>query len=432
MKFSQYNLVFSSNGSTFIYNAFRDSFAEVDQEMIDFIENAGQTTGNAPGKAVVDELIRCGFLIEDAKDEFAELKVRNRLGRYFTTSLGVTIAPTLMCNFECDYCFERNKTKAMTPETVDAVYEFLLDRLRGKTSFGITWYGGEPLLALDVIRTLTKKLVKICGLMKINFSADIISNGYLMTEEVAKELAEELRVKSWQITIDGPPEIHDKRRPLKDGGKTYETCFSNLLKTHGFFNNVILRINIDKRNQKHVPKFFKAIQKAGIGDKVNVSLAKVDDFTEVCQGIGAYCYSAKDFAKLHIGLNEKAHELGIDTVHPPRLFTNYCTADCVDTFVIDSYGNVSKCWNCVGDEEKRIGTVFSETFNDNLTKWLSLDPLEREDCVKCKYLPICMGGCPYNAIYAKDKDNCQDTIYMLEESLLAKHHKDKNINKQRQ
>jgi len=33
-----------------------------------------------------------------------------------------------------------------------------------------------------------------------------------------------------------------------------------------------------------------------------------------------------------------------------------------------------------------------------LSKWLSIDPFEDEVCRNCKFLPLCMGGCPHSRI----------------------------------
>lgn len=70
----------------------------------------------------------------------------------------ITICPTLACNFECPYCFEDRGRGKMAPEIQDDIVrlaERMLDASKAK-KLAITWFGGEPLMATDVIEALSK------------------------------------------------------------------------------------------------------------------------------------------------------------------------------------------------------------------------------------------------------------------------------------
>ena len=69
-------------------------------------------------------------------------------------------------------------------------------------SWLLHWYGGEPLLAISPIERLTKKFKKICKRFNIEYSASIITNGYLLTEDVCNKLLD-LDITDAQITLDG-------------------------------------------------------------------------------------------------------------------------------------------------------------------------------------------------------------------------------------
>lgn len=49
------------------------------------------------------------MLVEDDKDEFAELLIRNKIERFADSNLTLTIAPTMACNFCCPYCYEKGE-----------------------------------------------------------------------------------------------------------------------------------------------------------------------------------------------------------------------------------------------------------------------------------------------------------------------------------
>ena len=161
-------------------------------------------------------------------DERAALYTMGRLG-CTVGGVGLTICPTIGCNFDCPDCFENHKSGKMTAEVQDDVVvlaERMLEAAREKT-LHITWFGGEPLLAPDVIETLSGRLMALCTAKDARYNADIITNGYYLMQENADMLTR-CRVASAQITLDGVGEAHDKTRHLAGGGATFERITDNL------------------------------------------------------------------------------------------------------------------------------------------------------------------------------------------------------------
>jgi len=77
--------------------------------------------------------------------------------RHFRSNyLNLIILPTEACNFRCTYCYETFENKKM-PRSVVSGIKSLIDR-RGEEldELEISWFGGEPLLALDVITEISK------------------------------------------------------------------------------------------------------------------------------------------------------------------------------------------------------------------------------------------------------------------------------------
>ena len=65
--------------------------------------------------------------------------------------------------------------------------------------------------------------------------------------------------------------------------------------------------------------------------------------------------------------------------------------------VIGPNGEIYKCWNDVGNEERIVGYLNGKITNEQLLiRYLNgADPFDDEECQKCILLPICGGGCPY-------------------------------------
>lgn len=73
------------------------------------------------------ELVKGNFLVEDDADELKLLEHRLNRSRYASGVLGLTIAPTLNCNFRCAYCYEKKyyQNSKMNEETEDAIVTFV-------------------------------------------------------------------------------------------------------------------------------------------------------------------------------------------------------------------------------------------------------------------------------------------------------------------
>ena len=83
------------------------------------------------------------------------MKIRNQ--RSF---MHLTIAPTMECNFNCFYCFETNKPKGkMTPEVMDSIIKYI-ESMPSLEKIYLTWFGGEPLLAIELMELFYAKLTQ--------------------------------------------------------------------------------------------------------------------------------------------------------------------------------------------------------------------------------------------------------------------------------
>ncbi|OEU61487.1 MAG: hypothetical protein BA870_09305 [Desulfuromonadales bacterium C00003094] len=404
MKLSRYNFPFFHDGKNYLYNSFTNAMITLRPEIVQLVDNWDESILSSIPKEAFDPLLQGGYLIEKEKDELTRLKVRNRMSRFSNRELGLTIAPTLDCNFKCIYCFEEPSRAIMTTETADAVYDYVLEALHDKKGLGVCWYGGEPLLAFDIMEKLTRRFKSLCRTMAIPYEADIISNGYLMTPEVAKKLTQEMSVRFWQVTLDGPPAVHNARRPLQGGGESFDTVLKNLEASCHLFERIAVRINIDRTNPEQVNELLGLLEQKELQDKVSVYFGQVQAIGAACPGISHQCLSTPEFSKVEMSLNRLLVDRGWPVSMRPSLKGGVCLADQVNSYLIDPSGNLAKCWNCAGVESQKVGTIFETKPNDNFFRWLSFDPFEDPECRNCKMLPVCMGGCPYDKVIDQKKD----------------------------
>jgi uncharacterized protein len=123
-------------------------------------------------------------------DERAALEAMGRGACAKSHGVSLTICPTMGCNFDCPYCFEDHSPGKMSAEVRDdvvALAERMLDA-SGSKDVHVTWFGGEPLLAPDVIESLSERLMTLVEERGGEYRASIITNGYLLTQEVVDML----------------------------------------------------------------------------------------------------------------------------------------------------------------------------------------------------------------------------------------------------
>lgn len=213
MKESNYNFIYKYNDEYLIYNSLKNSLAIISESEISKFRC---------NKLSLDEISQFkygGFLIDDNFDELNYIKFNLLSSRYNNRSLGLTLAPTLDCNFDCVYCYEKEHSEKfyMNGDVEDRIVDFVRTKAKESDRLDVSWYGGEPLLAYKTIDRLTSEFLKIADEYNLQYSSYIITNGYLLSENMAKKLSE-WKIQGMQITIDGDKKNHDSKRFLKNGG----------------------------------------------------------------------------------------------------------------------------------------------------------------------------------------------------------------------
>lgn len=414
MKQSYYNhfIKLNNNEGYLAYNCRSNSLAIIEEENYNKYADFVLSNKEIDDENLVEDLKKGLFLIDDDIDELKVLRYKMYKDRFNMHSLGLTIAPTSDCNFRCIYCYEKNsiRQKDMTPQVEDAIVNFVEEQSDSIKSMTIAWYGGEPLMRFDIIERLSERIISICEKKNIQYFSSIVTNGYLLTPEILKKF-DDYNIISMQITIDGRKEIHDKRRFLADGCGSFDKIFNNLKEYKELLPQVDLRINVDKNNRNDVNYIYDLLKKENLLDKVTPYLGHVKDSNNCYKD--EKCVNNKDFSELTYDFQEYTNR-NLKTFYP-LLVTNCCGTDSLNSFVIDSDGELYKCWDEIGIKSFSVGNILDNlTINMRNINYLTLDPTLHPRCSKCKFLPICMGGCP---ISFASKDNCIYFKYNLEKYL---------------
>ncbi|MCR5722285.1 MAG: radical SAM protein [Lachnospiraceae bacterium] len=402
MKASRFNYRFNQEGATYLYNSLTglESIMKIyDKDLQEEAKNFLEGKESKHSNPVIENLLKeKGYLIDGDTDEFK--LVESKKEKLLTDEkLTLTLIPTSGCNFKCVYCYEEFKPIMMSERTIDDVVRFTEKFLGGKKVLFVNWFGGEPLLALNVIEALTAKLRTLCKEKKVAYFAGVTTNGYLLTMENFKRLAA-CRVIDYQVSIDGLKEDHDRLRCLKNKGGTYDVIFENLKRISdevtGNRFSISIRCNClkaSKEKREEAENIF--YENFGKDERFSITFHAVKDWGG--ESVNALrkelLTEQEEIDLLNEALRDKSEKRMKKLTHLNVLDSrsNSCFACKADNYVIGADGSIYKC---TSDFDKPLGNVSK---GDSPTEWFDItkETNLREECRECAFYGACMNTiCP--------------------------------------
>ncbi len=425
LKTSRFNVSFrNESGEMVLANLLTKAIAEVERKneqiVKKFLKNPNAPCSGKDEKEILDNLKYGGYVIDSAFDEIAHLKLVNSMERFDRSQLAVTIMPTMQCNFNCVYCYEKKEGPVMDLTVADTIVSFAKEMLKDKKRISLGWFGGEPLLAFHIIEYINSRVADASQKEGLKFDSFITTNGYLLDDKKI-EMLEPLSIRSLQITLDGPPRFHNKYRPLKGGGPTFDRIYSNLARLFEKTKNVSvkLRVNIGPDNYDSVDELLDMLERFP-KDRFLVYFRWIfqgsDLNPEFHRRVNAFMGTPKEkFLKL-ADLYYKAVDRGFEVMLPILNSNVYCEYDRVSSILIGPKGGLYLCTVAVGEKfvAGRItpdGPVYDSKLYE---RWHGFSAFEDEQCLKCPLLPLCFGGCR-NARMNGMSRGCPEELGYIEE-----------------
>lgn len=425
MKTSRYNTVFqTTDGTNLAFNAMSGGFAtlaphqyEEARKILD--DPDGYPCETEDALQLKEELIKGRFIIGDDVDELKILRVRDNSERFNTDTLSFGVFPTLACNFKCVYCYQaqytfQNMLKhtqniTMNDEVKNGLIRYVEGRADKLRSLHVDYMGGEPTVAMDTMVELSTAMKDMCERDECVFTSGLVTNGYALDEAAAIRL-KQAGLDSALITVDGPPDVHNVRRPLKSGKGTFDVVLNNVKAVADIFDRVIIRMNVDKTNYESVPAFLDILEEHGLKEKIRILFIALEYDTREQAGVSQMCWAASEYSDREIELSETGLSKGFKVLNllkaNPRAANRLCSAVKKNFFVIDPSGNIYKCLGEVGDVRFTEGRIDGEGrlhTNYNAVEWLGWSAFDNEDCRNCPVFPICRGGCMFTDVLTRIK-----------------------------
>ena len=309
--------------------------------------------------------------------------------------VGYTVMTTSDCNARCFYCYELGqKRRPMTDETANKAADYIIRHAKGE-AVSIEWFGGEPLYNKSVINLICNKLREA----NINYSSNMVSNGFLMDAETVKEAHELWKLKHIQITIDGTEQTYNRVKAfIYKGVNAYQRVMDNIGHLLKADISVTIRMNMDTHNADDLESLAKELHER-FADSKDLSAYLHLLFEDKLHRAGVFDDNKRKalFERMR-QIQEKLQGWGLFKYHSYQstVRTTNCMADNDSCVVIQPDGYITKCEHYT--DSHRVGHIDEEVFNAQMIDYFkerASEPLE--DCKRCAKYPSCvfLKGCPH-------------------------------------
>ncbi len=395
---------------------------ELTYNILDYIENE-KPTEKCPQKAL-DEL-KSKYSEADIKEAYNEIYALYKDGELFTEDVYRDYADMKIkapvkamclniahdCNLRCEYCFAGKGDYCqgrmlMSEEVGKKAIDFVLTHSGNRHNLELDFFGGEPLMNLDVVKKVVEYARSKEEEYNKKFRFTMTTNGMLLDDDTIDFLCKEM--SNIVLSIDGRKEVNDKMRHRVDGTGSYDAImpkFQKLVKQRG-------------DGQYYVRGTFTKWNKDFADDVVHLNEMGFDQISmEPCVSDPEYDYSLTEadlpevFAEYEkladIIIDKKKKGEGFNFFHfmvdldqGPCAIKRLRGCSCGNEYVaVDPDGSIYPCHQFVGKEEWKLGNVFDGELSEEIRDvFAKCNIYTKEHCSDCWCKFFCSGGCNANGL----------------------------------
>lgn len=316
------------------------------------------------------------------------------------------------CNMKCRYCFAQQgnfgqKPALMSFDVGKKAFDFLVNSSGRVKNLEVDFFGGEPLLNFEVVKSLVLYGRRLEQETNKHFNFTLTTNTLLLDEEIRDFIIDhDIAVI---LSMDGRPETHDRHRILNNGEGSYELVLPQIRQMVDcnpisyYVRGTFTRYNLDfTRDLRHIIDLgFDCLSlEPATGGTDSPYAIKSDDLPRVLQeyeqlteALLEYYHAGRDIHFFHYNLNLQ---------QGPCLAKRRsgCGAG-VDYLAITPEGDIYPCHQFIGEKEFYMGNVDSGLLDHNVQDIFQTNHLENKpQCKQCWARNFCGGGCHANNYFS--------------------------------
>lgn len=312
------------------------------------------------------------------------------------------------CNLCCTYCYAdhgryNSSASLMDISVAKRAVDFLIKMSRQRKRILVTFFGGEPLLNFDLIRTTVayaKKQAKKAG-KHVDFS--ITTNGTLISQEISDFLAAE-KFSVW-ISIDGLETEHNAVRKFANGRGSYQAAIAGAKRLiTGKEGRVSVRATITRKNPE-AAEIVAHLSQVGFQNVVCMpvsaggdDLAFDDDAVSVLEGqLKSLMLEVVESMKERRPFACGNFKRPISDLHQAAIHTYACGVG-KGLVTVTPNGELYPCHRFASDPRYLLGTLDTGIDPDMRQKFFTADVDNRLVCKSCWARYLCGGGCLNNTL----------------------------------
>lgn len=313
------------------------------------------------------------------------------------------------CNLACRYCFAGmgrfgGKPCLMTKDVARKSLDFLITSSGKRRFLDVDFFGGEPLLAFDVVKDAVLYARSLENKMGKSFRFTLTTNCILLTDDVISFVNR--HNISLILSIDGRPGVHDAMRVSRDGRPSHSRVLERSLAA--VRSNPDLDYFVRGTYTKHNLDFYKDVEYLYQAGFRRISL-------EPAVGEGNWAVDSSDlpllkdsYSKLASFWADRMEEgdgfefyhfnLGLSNGPCRERRLTGCGAG-YEYLAVTPEGDIYVCHQLVGNPAYLLGHVDSGIEKPELQKELAHARVtNKEACRVCWARYLCGGGCHARAV----------------------------------
>ncbi|WP_234119399.1 thioether cross-link-forming SCIFF peptide maturase [Clostridium hydrogenum] len=314
------------------------------------------------------------------------------------------------CNLRCKYCFAdegeyKGKREIMTAEVGKMAIDFVIKHSGPRKNIEVDLFGGEPLLAFDVVKEIVEYAKGQEKEHNKNIRFTMTTNATLLNDEIMDYL--DKNMGNIVLSIDGRKEVNDNVRIRRDGTGSYDAILPKIKKMvemrdkskQYYARGTFTRNNTD---------FFEDIKHLADAGFDEISVEPVvlpaedplslreEDLPKIFE---QYDKLYAEMLKRHKEGNEfKFYHFNININGGPCVYKRISGCGAGHEYVaITPSGDIYPCHQFVGNEKFKMGTIYSDELNTEIPKeFKNAHIYNKPKCKECWARFYCSGGCQAN------------------------------------
>lgn len=415
------NKMFHAGGHDFIFLAADNTIFKMDARIKDFLTNRRHesrftadevmTELSCPPEdktALFEDMVKTRALIPSTGQRIAPPFDFEKLSIQLKT---LVLHVTDACNLGCRYCYYGNdghglSAKAkMSPHTAARAVDFLLENSGDLKEVIIVFFGGEPLLNMELIRFIVDYAHQKAREKGIRIDFAMTTNGTLLNDETIGFLRN--NNIGVTISIDGFESAHDRFRCFPNGAPSYRAILPGLTKLLADKGEkpVVARVTV-AGDSLNIPEILEHLLSLGFSEAGFAPVTTSDSAYQLSQSeMDRLLSHFKTLSETFITYAKRDAFFGFTNLVDNLVVLhegerkNYPCGAGLGLFSVAPEGRLYLCQRLTGEASSCMGDVVNGFDRSALARFRKQAFIsEKTACAACWVRKICAGGCYHEAL----------------------------------